>query len=170
MINILKNNIVLIITVLVGYGCSSITCEKSTEDDSFAFFFENTFTANRINSFNHEVTTDWWMEDSTTINLCFTSEELNSIREEMLQIDILHYPNEYKPVSGGDREFWINPHPVYFLKIRINGIIKVIHWNNSNLSQIEDAKKLIKLCDYIQNILDKKPEFRQIHRMRRTLI
>lgn len=169
MINILRNS-VLIITLFIEYGCSSIPCEKSTEDESFSFLFENTFTANRINTFNHEITTDWWMKDSTTINLCFTSEELDSIRKEMLQIDILNYPNEYKPISGEGREYWIDPHPVYYLKICINGIIKEIHWNNSNLSKSEDAKKLNKLFDYIQNILDKKPEYRQIHRMQRILL
>ena len=160
----------LSLELLLLMGCATSKCSKNNINNSFAFKYENTLTANRIDTFNGSITVDWWMSDSATTNLCFTMDELNLIKDEMRKIHILKYPKDYRPASGDSRDVIISPHPVYYLKVKFDSVIKEIRWDDYNFSNVENAIKLRQLFNKIEIILRSKPKYKNIHRKLRIIL
>ncbi|HLP81399.1 MAG TPA: hypothetical protein VK141_05345 [Nitrosomonas sp.] len=170
----MKNILFAIGIELIFSGCRVPYCNQYERDISFAFFLEDSWEWNRIDSFNGEVTVDYSTNDERKVKLCFSQEEMDSIRTEMRRIDIMSYPTIYHPLPEDTTSFgWnvrVDPHPVYRLKIILSGKTKEIYWNDDNFSQIKGAQRLRRLMAMIQRITKQKSVYQQIPRKLRMIL
>ena len=161
---------ILFLLSLAIYGCASTNCSNAGPDSPFGFLFEDSFSGIRTDTFNGTLTLDWWTPESTTICFSFTSEELDTIRDEMRNIEIFSYPANFQPKAIDSIEFWIDPHPVYFIRLRLDGREHSIYWNDRNNSRAENAQSLRLLLIRIRSMVVRNIEYKKFPRKPRVLI
>lgn len=98
------------------------------------------------------------IDPSITTNLILSNEELNTIYLEMININILDYPENFNPKSNTFR----TPFLTYSIKIVIAGKEKVIDWKDENVSKSKDATALRALFKKIQEMIIQKEEYKKL--------
>ncbi|WP_246579329.1 hypothetical protein [Alkaliphilus flagellatus] len=78
--------------------------------------------------------------------------------EEMKKINILDYPENFKPKNNAMQ----TPFYTYHIKIIVDGREKSIFWEDGNISQSKDSIQLRELFKKIQEIIVSKEEFKKL--------
>jgi hypothetical protein len=131
---------------------------KSRERPSDFNFALNFLCRFEVNTFNNTLT-----ERDTTISFQFTSSQLDSIYEQMVNMDIISYPSDFQPSD------WETTSPkldsVVFshtFKYRANNETKQITWARGILSSQHKANMLCSFFLLIKRIAEFSPQYKQL--------
>lgn len=145
---------------------SKASAESFSENQSAYIAKDNTFdfkisfgvdAKNIIDTYNDTFTKDL-IPGSATANLKFTDDEMDSFYGEMKKIEILKYPDIFKPQNN----VIMQPHSTYDIKVQVDGMVKEIHWVDDNDSQEPKAVALRNLINHISNIIYSKDKYRKM--------
>lgn len=150
---------------LIGFslfGCNSTSTENqlpSSIPKDFNFVFNYGVNAkNQIDTTKGQYTKDMVTDNSITTDFKLSDEEMNTIYSEMKKINILSYPENFKPKSNTLQ----TPFDTYLIKIIADGREKNISWKDENVSDSKDAVQLRELFKKIQEIIINKDEFKKL--------
>lgn len=142
-------------------------CNKTSTKDKFPLSKPKDFNfvfnygvggKNQLDTIKGQYTKDMVIEPSISTNLKLTDEEMNTIYSEMIKINILDYPEEFKPKNN----VFQTPFLTYHIKIILDGKEKTISWEDENISKSKDAVQLRELFKKIQGIIVNKEEFKKL--------
>lgn len=131
--------------------------EHMPEDFNFAIQF-GIGKKNEINTFENTVTKDLILDGTATTEINFTKEQMNNIYKKMKEINILE-TKKFTPKSDNCVQ---QPHGEDEWKIRIDGRMVTVFISGKYCTTTNDARQLIRLRDYIFNIVKNKPEYKQL--------
>jgi hypothetical protein len=156
------NGIFLFIIILFLVGCNSISTDyqlPETKPKKFDFVFNYGVKGkNQINTAKGQYTLDMVSEPPITTKLKLSDEEMKSIYSYMRQINILEYPENFRP----ENNVFVTSFQTYSLKIIIGGKEKNVYWEDKNSAETNDAIQLRNLFDKIQKIIENKEEFKML--------
>ncbi|MDQ0888872.1 hypothetical protein QFZ81_003960 [Paenibacillus sp. V4I9] len=115
-------------------------------------------TKNEINTYQDTVTKDLIMKGTAKANITFTTEEIRSIYEKMREINVFGM-KELVPTNMNCSSI---PYNEESWKISVAGEIKTITWSDKNCDVTSDAKKLLELRTFIQQIVAGKDAYKQL--------
>lgn len=158
--------LVVVIGALILSGCSILKEKKSgvkgqNSDipQDFDFVLKYGVTArNELNTFEGTFTKDLIAVGTATTKLKLSADEKRKIYEEMMKVKILEYPAVFKPKSNRG----VEPHLTYYLKVRMNGKIKEITWEDESEAQTREAVRLRDLINKIIDLIKNKNEFKKL--------
>ncbi|GFN23898.1 hypothetical protein [Thermanaeromonas sp. C210] len=161
--------IVLAAGLLLATGCGSggKSAETSPPED-FNFILKYGVEAkNVLDTFAGTFTKDLINAGRVTTRLTLTPEEMAAVYAEMRRINILAYPEEFPPGQKKLGQVYVTPYPTYYLKVRMDGKVKEIYWEDitggQNMSaQPQEAVQLRNLIDKIIGMIEAKEEFKQL--------
>jgi len=165
----MKTKILFVCVALTALNCGSTSdlLLDNTKEFNFVLRFGNVLK-NEINTFNGTITKDMVVDSSITINVTFSSTEIDSIRKELKRIDIFEYPVEYHPldIDKNGAQVFIMPHPKYFFMFQIGDRKKEIRWGDSNDSWTEEAKNLRNIFKMMIRMIANKEEVKKLPQSR----
>lgn len=138
-----------------------VSCERAYPKDfgfSLILKFEASLTYNEINTFENYVIKDLVLDGIAKTEMILTKEEMKSIYDQMMAVEILSYPRFFNPPI--DSQY--TPSPTYIFVIVIDGKEKEIYWTDSGMSQDEKAIRLRELIKSILSLVREKDEYRQL--------
>lgn len=142
---------------LIGCDSSNKLQEKRPDDFNFVLKY-GIQCKNQIDTFKSTYVKDMVSEDSKEINLKLSDEDMDEIYSIMKDINILEYPDVFKPKSEASSK----PYEEFYIKVLVNGKEKVIDWPEDNNSQSDEAVKLRKLFKRIHEIISTKEEYKAL--------
>lgn len=143
---------------IIGCNSSNNKLPEKRPDD-FNFVLKYGIQAkNQIDTFKSIYVKDMVNEDSKEINLKLSDKDMDEIYSIMKDIDILEYPDVFKPKS----KISSKPYEEFYFKVLVNGKEKVIEWPEDNDSQSDEAVKLRKLFKRIHEIISTKEEYKAL--------
>jgi hypothetical protein len=152
---------ILLITTLLA-GCTLTSTKNklpSTKPKDFNFVFSYGVGAkNQLDTIKGQYTKDMVTEPSVSTNLKLSDENLDTIYSEIRKINILDYPDSFKPKNNAVQ----TPFYTYNFKIIADGIEKNISWEDENVSQSKEAIQLRELFKKIQEIIESKEEYKKL--------
>ncbi|MBC9785542.1 hypothetical protein H1S01_13625 [Heliobacterium chlorum] len=151
--------LILLVAILTGCTSPKATPENVAMPDNFGFILKYGYgpKKNELNTMEGTFTKDLVMIDPVSTELRLTTDEMKSIYEEMVKIDILSYPDEFSPDSVGPR-----PAQSYEFTVRFGNTTKRILWKEVSYS---DSKQAVQLKNFIRKIIDiieSKEEFKRL--------
>ena len=160
-------NYISCLSFLLIYNGYGITSNLAQNDHGFHFILKYGIGGkNILNTFDGTYTKDMIVEPSFKTKLSLSKEELNTIKNEMEEIKIFGYPEEYSPRENdgppSDIVSLNEPHSTYYFKIRIGDKVKEIFWVDSNGSIARKAIKLRSLIRRIQKMIVGKEEYKKL--------
>lgn len=148
-----------ILSIFVFVGCSSVSNLPEEIPKDFNFIFSYGVDAkNQIDTLKVKFTKDMVMDPSVTTDLKLSDKEMESIYNEMREINILSYPDNYAPKTNTKQ----TPYCTYSLKVIYNGVEKNIYWVDESASESSKAVKLRKLFNNIQQMIINKDEYKKL--------
>ncbi len=146
--------------ILFISGCSS---SQTTVPNDFNFSLRfGVQGKNKLSTFDDTFTKDMVIEEPITIELKLTEKEMTSIYDEMKNIDIVSYPEVYKPETLSPNKTFVTPYQTYELVIVYDGKTKKILWEDENLNNSSKAKKLRALINSIVETVQNKEEYEEL--------
>lgn len=131
--------------------------ESKTKDFNFVFNY-GVNAKNQLDTAKGQFTKDMILEPSITTNLKLSDDEMSTIYLEMKKINILGYPDNFKPKSNTIH----TPYDTYSIKIIVDGKEKNIYWKDESVSETKEAVQLRKLFKKIEDIIVTKEEFKKL--------
>lgn len=152
---------ILLVAILLA-GCN-LTIGKnklpSTKPKDFNFVFSyGVGSKNQLDTIKGQYTKDMVTEPSVSTNLKLSDEDMDTIYSEIIKINILDYPDNFKPKNNVIQ----TPYYTYNFKIIVNGMEKNISWADENVSESKEAVQLRKLFKKIQEIIESKEEYKKL--------
>lgn len=167
MSKLFRKTFILILAVFVFMltGCSDNETQNNLmpEEKPSDFYFVLNYgvvPTNQIDTLKGTFTKDMVTIAPVTTTLILSDEEINEIYTQMRKINILSYPNNFKPESN----MFVTPFETYSIKIFFNGIEKSIYWEDENLSKSKKAVELRNLFKRIEEIIYAKDEYKNLPR------
>ena len=158
----LKKIMFLLLFAFTLVGCNSASIKNQlpvTKPKDFNFVFNYGVNAkNQLNTLKGQYTKDMVIDPSVTTNLMLSDEEMNIIYLEMLNINILDYPENFNPKSNT----FLTPFQTYSIKVVIDGKEKVIDWKDEHVSKIKDATELRALFKKVEEMIVQKEEYKKL--------
>lgn len=143
-------------------GCSQAKHTEKLPDEKpkdFGFVFNYGVGAkNQLDTAKGKFTKDMIVEPSVITDLKLTEEEMNNIYSQMKKINILSYPNNFKPRSNMRRM----PVHSYTIKIIYGVREKNIEWEDESASDSSDAVQLRELFKKIEEIIANREEYKKL--------
>ena len=103
------------------------------------------------------------MDPAVTIEVTLTAEEMDSIYNEMVEIDFFNYPDKFSViVPPGQAETRVTPYSTYFFKVTYQGKTKELLWHEKMTNSDEKADKLRELIKFIRGIIESKEEYKKL--------
>lgn len=156
---VIKIFLLSLFSIFFLIGCNSSNKLQEKRPDDFNFVLKYGIQGkNQIDTFKSTYVKDMVSEDSKEINLKLSDEDMDEIYSIMKDINILEYPDVFKPKS----ETSSKPYEEFYLKVLVNGKEKVIDWPEDNNSQSDEAVKLRKLFKRIHEIISTKEEYKAL--------
>jgi hypothetical protein len=150
----------LLLTVLL-IACSDQG--MSPEDREFNLRFRYGVTAkNDLNTFRNSYTKDLILDGTATVSLRLSDVELDQIKKKMLEIDFFSYPDTFVAVPIGPGVGLFTPHMTYEFEVKSNTSIKRLHWDDQIVENDSRTISLRELIVLIRNIIESRPEYRQL--------
>ena len=113
---------------------------------------------NELNTFNSTYTKDMVLDPPITIWLYLSDEEMNQIRQKVVEINLFNLPETISSRNDGWR---IEPQDNFFLMVQNGSTIKTVTWNsNSEVNEVE--QNLTQLANLIESIVEQRPEFKAL--------
>lgn len=145
-------------TALLSFSCNITTYDNN----SFGFIMHyGMLGGNILNTFEKTYTKDLIFDGTITIPFHLTSEEMDSIKSMMYDIDIFSYPRNYSSQPETKRVY-MTPAVLYKLRAKSENNEVYIEWNDSYYIEENDSKanNLLSLLKTIENIIHSKPEYK----------
>lgn len=148
--------------ILVLYGCSVNNMPKDLPTD-FGFSVKYGIQSrNELNTFNGEFTKDLITSGTATTKLKLTDEEMRQVYGQMRRINIMGYDEIFSPDSFSLTKYFVTPYRTYQFTVSYGGQKKSIIWKDESLSNTASAKDLRDLVQIIQDIIERKEEFKNL--------
>jgi hypothetical protein len=112
-----------------------------------------------IDTFNGTLTKDLILDGSVTIPFWLTTSEQESLLEELDRADFFNLPDTLLSIPGVALE--PNPSPD-FLRVVANGKNKVVIWSYPIDLATANGQSVMRLSTAIRNIVESKPEYKQL--------
>lgn len=164
----------LIITFFYVPSCTS-------KEGQFNFVFQYGYSStpkNVLDTYKETYTKDMVSDPSVTVKMVLSGEELDRILQKMKEIDFFDYPDEFFiKIAPGSPSGVVTPNLKYYFKVEHEGIIKELWWDDEIIWQDEfikespeeiiienkgEAEKLYELISLIREIIENKPEYREL--------
>ncbi|MGE6488818.1 hypothetical protein ACQKE5_11025 [Paenisporosarcina sp. NPDC076898] len=145
-------------------GCSKdsvkeINDEIMPEDFNFSLIY-GSYGKQKIDTFKDTVVKDLVEDGTIEANISFTEQEMKQIYNEMMSIDIM---GELVVENENQKEECESSSPSFTKwDIQMDGKTKSTYTKNYCDDFPEDALKLIRLAEYINNILINKEEYKDL--------
>lgn len=147
-------------------GCSPAGDENQLPPSmpkDFNFVFNFGYDGkNQLDTINGKFTKDMIVDPSFTVDFELSDEEMNTIYNEMREINILSYPEDYTPICN----VMHTPFDTYSIKIITGGREKNIHWADRYITSGEDSVRLRGLFGKIRQIIINKEEYKKLPQVR----
>jgi hypothetical protein len=152
-------NIILILWIIVLYALDNLTT-NSLGEYSKDFDFKVKLQSNSyvINTYDNTLTKQLTWHKDTTIRYTIDLKYKKEIFDYLKKIDIYKYPSNYAPTSIV-REY---PSFNYYIQFTSKGVTRTIDWRENTCSETMDAKRLLKLFEKIQKIIDEDPRVKNL--------
>lgn len=152
--------LLLIVTILAG--CNLISTKNKLPSlkpkDFNVVFSYGIGSKNQLDTIKGQYTKDMVADPSIITNLKLSDQDMDTIYSEIRKINILDYPNNFKPVNNLIR----TPFYTYNFKIIADGIEKEIYWADENVSKSKEAVQLRELFKNIQEKIESKEEYKKL--------
>jgi hypothetical protein len=153
--------IICIFTILssVILGCSTEVSVKTIQDmpEDFDFILSyGTYGKQKIDTFKDVVVKDLVEDGVFEANISLTEEEMKQIHHEMVKINVMGELDLEE-----DKECNVEPPSISVWEIHMDGNTKSFSYQ-SYCDYPEDALKLLKLEEYIHNIVSTKEEYKEL--------
>ncbi len=122
------------------------------------------YSRNILNTFDRTFTKDL-VNGLYSINFTLTDEEMKLIEKKFRYIDILSYPDDFAPITintFNNTTTYITPHNTYYLRVELDGKLKEIIWEDSNLSKEESAIVLRNLIKEIEQLIYQQDDYKKM--------
>ncbi|WP_396126141.1 hypothetical protein [Anaerobacillus sp. CMMVII] len=152
--------ICLVSLVLIGMvGClqkpSDEVHTKVPTDFNFSLEY-GTYGKQKIDTFNQIIVKDLVIDGTVEANIAFTVEEMKAIYERMVSINIMGNLDLEK-----EKECGVTPESYSSWTIEMNGESKKIFYKDY-CEYPRDVLNLLRLEDYIHNLLTEKAEYKEL--------
>ncbi len=110
---------------------------------------------NELNTFHGTFTKDLIIDGTVTARLILTSEELEQIRQKIVETDFFNIPETFplkSPLTMPDYSF--------YLMVSTGTNTTAVSWNNNSQIDSSTEARLNELADFIINIISEKPELK----------
>jgi hypothetical protein len=152
---------ILVLTFLISLimGCSNVVSVKPNQDmpEDFNFILNyGTYGKQKIDTFKDVVVKDLVEDGVFEANISLTEEEMKQIHHEMVKINVMGELDLEE-----DKDCHVEPPSISVWEIHMDGKTKLFSYQ-SYCDYPEDALKLLKLEEYIHNILALKKEYKEL--------
>ncbi len=147
------------ITIIIPFGCNSLQDDTKNNmmPDDFDFSLTyGTYGKQKIDTFNHIVVKDLIEDGTIEASISLAKLEKQEIYEEMMKIDILAATD-----FSENKECEIEPPSFSTWTVQMNGESKSFSYT-SYCEYPEDVRNLIKLEEYIHDIVSSKEEYKAL--------
>lgn len=150
----------LAIVLLGAAGCDS----KSPPEADFNLVFKYGFGAkNTLDTFKGTFSKDMVTDPPVTVPLSLSEEEMDRIRQKMIAIDFISYPENFSvSVPPGEPTRIVTPHQSDYFKVEYNGQVKELWWQDDITNKDEKADSLRELIKLIREIIEAKEEYKKL--------
>ena len=153
-------SLVLVLTVLVGCSANQMPTEKPKD---FAFILKYGVGAkNVLNTKDGTFTKDMISSGTKTTDLKLSDDELVTVYNDLRKINIMDYPEVFKPDRFVITQRSVSPNLTYELTIVYSGKQKTVFWNDESLSEESEAKLLRGMIDRVRSIIESKDEYKKL--------
>ena len=153
-------SLLLLITLLSG--CNSLNVKNKlppSKPVNFNFVFSYGVGAkNQLDTSKGQFTKDMVMDPSITADLKLSDENMDTIYSELRKINILGYPENFKPKGFTES----TPYITYNFSITANGIEKKITWLDKDFSHTKEAVQLRELFYKIKDMIESTEEYKKL--------
>lgn len=119
---------------------------------------------NELNTFQNTYTKDLVLDGSITVSLAFSQDELQAIEAKLVQADFFSYPDTFAVDTKDSLYVVIEPHSSYYFRVEYRSMVKTLYWDDSLVPIYTNARreKLYEIIAFISDILDRRPEIRNL--------
>jgi hypothetical protein len=129
---------------------------SDSENNSFNILFRYGIGAkNELNTYNGTYTKDLVINGTVTTNLTLSQEELTELQYKIAEMGLWSYPESFSRNPFSE----VTPPCDWYLKMDVNGKIKVITWNSNSLIESNIQQHLDQVTDYLTGLIEQKPEY-----------
>lgn len=154
----------VMVVLLVVTACS--TAPVTTPSDFGLVFKYGVGARNELDTFHGTYTKDMIGDPPITIPMTLSEEELDRIYEKMVNIGFFDYPDEFEvTVPPGGLRGIVAPHSSYYFKVKQEDGFKELSWDAEIIeatTKDEKAERLRELIRLIRDIIEAKPEYREL--------
>ena len=133
---------------------------------------------NRLDTFKGIYTKDMVVDQSITVNLYLSKNELDIIYQKMVEINFFDYPDKFSVSIPPEEAIMLTPYSSYYFKVKHDSKIKELWWDDNKFWQEggkltykdEKAEKLKELIELIRNIIESKEEYTKLPTPRRVYV
>ena len=157
----MKMKRILIFLSLLLLSCSDSGISPGSRDFNLKLRY-GIGARNELNTFQDTYTKDLILDGAVTTRFVLSEAEFEQIKDKMIEIDFFSYPETFTVLRTDTIVVSIEPHATYDFEVKYNSSIKRLHWDDGIISNDQRAAGLRELIRLIQNIIEAKPEYRQL--------
>lgn len=160
--NFKKSSFLLLAFIIILSGLPG--CSKAVDQDEMPSDFDfklvyGTYGKEKIDTFNDTVVKDLVEDGKIEANITLTEQEMEQIYKQMMSIDIMEIVVEEE---DSENECDVTPPSFTKWNIQMNGKTTSIYTKLYCDVYPEDILKLLKLADFIHNIVINKDEYKEL--------
>lgn len=161
---LLAGAVVMFIPVTNCASPATTPAETAPPVSDFEFIFRYGVTArNVIDTYQDKFTKDLINDPPITANLRLTEEEMDRIYRKMVEIGFFNYPDRFTVnVPPGEPVQVVIPFDIYQFTVEKDSQIKRLDWDDKIKNPDEKADRLRDLISLIIEIIESKPEYKQL--------
>jgi hypothetical protein len=155
---------IVILLAVVFSACSDAGVSPADRDFNIAMQYGVT-AANEINTFTNTCTKDLIMDGEVTVPLSLSGPELARIREKVLAIDLLNFPDTLRVESSDSIHVVVAPSMKYRITVSAAHAAKTVYWDDAHPvhagvnPRVDALRELIAL---IRDIVESRPEYKRL--------
>jgi hypothetical protein len=165
----MKDTLIILALVLLQLSCTDSgvapqdrSSGVALQDRRFNVIFKFGIGAgNELNTFNDTFTKDLILDGTAATRLVLLQSDFDSIESRLQNIDIFSYPDTFV-AQHTDTITFITPYPTYLLRLTLDSRTKVVFWEDSMISSDTRTKKLRVTFQFIRELVESKPEYKQL--------
>lgn len=152
---------ILLLLALLLLSCADSGLSPESRDFNLKLRY-GIAARNELNTFQNTYTKDLILDGTITARFVLSDAELQEIKRKMIEIDFFSYPETFSVLRTDTIVVSIEPHATYDFELKYNASIKRLHWDDGIITNDQRATRLRDLIRLIQNIIEAKPEYRQL--------
>ncbi|MGA9365225.1 MAG: hypothetical protein WBW16_12740 [Bacteroidota bacterium] len=152
---------ILLFLALLSLSCSDSGLSPESRDFNLKLRY-GIAARNELNTFQNSYTKDLIIDGTVTAPFVLSDAEFEQIKSKMIEIDFFSYPATFTLVRTDTIVVSFEPHPTYDFEVKYNSSIKRLCWDDGIITNDQRATRLREFIRLIQNIVEAKPEYRQL--------